>query len=39
MATLRAAPPGTVTLNNSVEYLPTNTYLALPQEEGREGKN
>ena len=21
-------PPGTVTLNNSVEYLPTNTYLA-----------
>ena len=24
----RRPPPGTVTLNNSVEYLPTNTYLA-----------
>jgi len=29
-------PPGTVTLNNSVEYLPTNTYLALTLR-GREG--
>ena len=29
MATLQAAPPGTVTQNNSVEYLPTNAYLAL----------
>ena len=29
-------PPGTVTLNNSVEYLPTNTYLALTSR-GREG--
>ena len=28
MGTLRAAPPGTVTLNNLVEYLPTSTYLA-----------
>ena len=32
-------PPGTVKLNNSVEYLPTNTYLALTssQEGEREG--
>ena len=30
-------PPGTITLNNSVEYLPTNTYLALSSR-GREGK-
>ena len=33
-------PPGTVTLNNSVKYLLTNTYLALPstgREGGREG--
>ena len=37
MATLRAAPPGTVTLNNSVEYLPTNTYLVLTSR-GREGR-
>ena len=29
-------PPGTVTLNNSVEYLPTNTYLAHTSR-GREG--
>ena len=29
-------PPGTVTLNNSVEYLLTNTYLALTSR-GREG--
>ena len=29
-------PPGTVTLNNSVEYLPTNTNLA-PTSRGREG--
>ena len=29
-------PPGTVTLNNSVVYLPTNTYLALTSR-GREG--
>ena len=29
-------PPGTVTLNNSVEYLLTNTYLAFPSR-GREG--
>ena len=38
MATLQAAPPGTVTLNNSVEYLPTNAYLALTSRvrEGRE---
>ena len=28
MATLQAAPTSTVTLNNSVEYLPNNTYLA-----------
>ena len=41
MATLRVGPTSTVTLNNSVEYLPTNTYLALTssQEEGRDGKN
>ena len=34
-------PPGTVKLNNSVEYLPINTYLALTssQEGGRDGKN
>ena len=32
-------PPGTVTLNNSVEYLPTQ-YLPSPyQEGGRDGKN
>ena len=37
MATLQAAPPGTVTLNNSVEYLPTNAYLALISK-GREGR-
>ena len=32
-------PPGTIKLNNSVEYLPTNTYLALTssQEGEREG--
>ena len=29
-------PPGTVTLNNSVEYLATNTYLAHTSR-GREG--
>ena len=29
-------PPGTVTLNNTVEYLLTNTYLALTSR-GREG--
>ena len=29
-------PPGTVTLNNSVEYLLTNTYLAFTSR-GREG--
>ena len=29
-------PPGTITLNNSVEYLLTNTYLALTSK-GREG--
>ena len=29
-------PPGTVTMNNSVEYLPTNTYLA-HSSRGREG--
>ena len=29
-------PPGTVTLNNSVEYLPTNTNLALTSG-GRKG--
>ena len=29
-------PPGTITLNNSVEYLPTNTYLAHTSR-GREG--
>ena len=29
-------PPGTVTLNNSVEYLPTNTYLANTSR-GRKG--
>ena len=29
-------PPVTVTLNKSVEYLPTNTYLALTSR-GREG--
>ena len=28
--------PGTVTMNNSVEYLPTNTYLAHTSR-GREG--
>ena len=41
MATLRAAPTkGTVTLNNSVEYLPTQ-YLPrpIPQGEGRDGKS
>ena len=34
-------PSGTIKVNNSVEYLPTNTYLALTssQEEGRDGKN
>ena len=37
MATLRAAPPGTVALNNSVEYLQTNSYLALTSR-GREGR-
>ena len=31
-------PSGTVTLNNSEEYLPTNTW-PLPQEGGRDGKN
>ena len=32
-------PPGTVTLSNSVEYLPTQ-YLPSPhQEGGRDGKN
>ena len=31
-------PPGTVTLNNSVEYLPTNTYLAHTSRGGRDGK-
>ena len=36
MATLRVAPTSTVTLNNSVEYLPTNTYLAHTSR-GREG--
>ena len=36
MATLRAAPTSTVTLNNSVEYLLTNTYLAHTSR-GREG--
>ena len=36
METLRGAPPGTVILNNSVEYLPTNTYLAHTSR-GREG--
>ena len=32
-------PPGTIKLNNSVQYLPTNTYLALTssQEGEREG--
>ena len=30
-------PPGTITLNNSVEYLPTNTYLAHTSR-GREGR-
>ena len=29
---------GTVTLNYSVEYLPTNTYLTLRQREGGLGK-
>ena len=29
-------PPGTITLNNSVEYFPTNTYLAYTSR-GREG--
>ena len=29
-------PPDTVTLNNSVEYLPTDTYLALTST-GRQG--
>ena len=29
---------GTVTLNYSVEYLPTNTYLTLRQREGELGK-
>ena len=29
-------PPDTITLNNSVEYLPTNTYLK--REGGRDGK-
>ena len=39
MATLRAAPPGTVTLNDSVEYLPTQ-YLPSPnlKREGAMGK-
>ena len=36
MATLRAGPTSTVTLNNSVEYLPTNTYQAYTSR-GREG--
>ena len=36
MATLQAAPTSTITLNNSVEYLPTNTYLAYTSR-GREG--
>ena len=36
MATLQAAPTSHVTLNNSVEYLPTNAYLALTSR-GREG--
>ena len=36
MATLRVAPTSTVTLNNSVEYLPNNTYLAHTSR-GREG--
>ena len=31
-------PPGTVTLNNSAEYLPTNTYLAHTKREGGIGK-
>ena len=32
-------PPGTITLNNSVEYLPTQ-YLPIPyQEGGTDGKN
>ena len=29
-------PPGTITLNNSVEYLPTSTYLAHTSR-GRDG--
>ena len=36
MATLQAASTSHVTLNNSVEYLPTNAYLALTSR-GREG--
>ena len=41
MATLRAAPAkGTVTLNNSVEYLPTQHLpRPIPQGGGRDGKN
>ena len=44
MATLQAAPPGTATINWSVEYLPTNTlFFSLPgpelkREGGRAGK-
>ena len=38
----KQSPPGTVTLNCSVEYLPTNTQVILGPElkrEGRVGKN
>ena len=31
-------PPGTVTLNNSVEYLPTQYFLAHTKREGGMGK-
>lgn len=42
MAILQAVPPGTATINWSVEYLPTNTFFSLPgpelkREGGREG--
>ena len=38
MATLRGAPPGTVTMNWSVESFPTNMFFPLPGPElKREG--
>ena len=37
MQSCERPPPGTITLNNSVEYLPTSTYLALTSR-GKEGR-